>query len=1373
MDELDKRTAALSPAKRALLEQRLKVTGSRVEHKEIRRNIHQGPAPLSFNQERLWFLYQLEPDSPAYNLPTWLRFEGELNVAAIRRSVNEVLRRHEILRTRIEAVEGRPVQAVEAFTPLEIPLVDLSELPAQQREAEAKRLCMQEAQKPFNLARDLMLRAKLFRLEQYEHVLFLNRHHIASDGWSWGVLMRELETLYQAFSKEEPSPLRELPVQYADFAMWQRAWLQGDVLEKQLGYWRKQLDGAPASLELTTDRRPRATPNYCGALLSHDLPESLSLAVGELSRREGITLFMTLLAAFQTLLHRYTSRDDIPVGSVVAGRNRTEVEGLIGFFANTLVFRGDLSGDPSFRALLQRTRTVCMAAYAHQDMPFGELVKELQPERDMSHSPLFQVMFVLQNASVAGMTLPGLRVTATDWLDTGASKFELTLSLKESGNSLNASVEYRTDLFAAETIRRILNHYQNLLEGIAANPDARLSELPLLTEQEREQIVVEWNRTETEYPKQRCVHELFAEQATRRPDAAAVVYDNQKLSYRELDQRTNQLAHYLRTIGVGADSLVGICMERSMQMIVGILAILKAGGAYVPLDPSYPKERLGFMLKDAQARVVLSQEEFKDLLPQSDVTVISLDSQWEAIARYSTEPVDSGIKAQNLAYVIYTSGSTGIPKGVMVEHRGIVRLVCNSNYISFDSDDRVAQISNASFDAITFELWGALLNGASLVGISRATSLEPGLLGQAIAEQSISTLFLTTSLFNRITAECPSVFYKVDNVIIGGEAADAETVKRVLNTAPPRRLINAYGPTENTTFSTWYLANSITDSVPIGKPIANSRVYVLDEQLQPVPVGAAGELYVAGDGLARGYLNRPELTAEKFINNPLPEEPGERLYRTGDLVRWRADGELEFLGRMDQQVKIRGYRIELGEIESVLRQHERVKDCVVLAREDRPGDKRLVAYLVVKKKAEPNIVVGSFRNYLKSKLPDYTVPPHFVVLESLPLTRNGKLDLKALPGPELDRTDLLEEYVEPLAPMEKALSEIWAKVLGVERVGVNDNFFELGGHSLLAVRLFSQIEKSLGHKLPIASLFRAPTIAALAALIHEPDRNQGWSPLIAIQPQGDRLPFFAVHCGFGQVLFYRPLAQLLGPNQPFYGFQSQGLDGRPFKHTSMEAIASYYIEAMRGVQPHGPYFLGGYCTGGMIAFEMAQQLHAEGEEIALLVLFDAQNPARPPQRYTRVKRVKLRFQYGSRLAPSEQIRYFARQFDGHLKKWQERFKKMRYRMLNIDVDARVVPNEFRQLHVLLSLERARDAYKPRAYPGRIALFRATTPGEYFCYTADYIADLGWTKLAGGGLEIHHIPGDHVSMFGESNIGMTAEKLRGLLLEVSGNLGKLV
>jgi amino acid adenylation domain-containing protein len=904
------------------------------------------------------------------------------------------------------------------------------------------------------------------------------------------------------------------------------------------------------------------------------------------------------------------------------------------------------------------------------------------------------------------------------------------------------------------------------LEGIAANPDARLSELSLLTEQEREQIVVEWNRTETEYPKQRCVHELFTEQATRRPDAVAVVYDDQKLSYRELDQRTNQLAQYLRTIGVGTESLVGICMERSMQMTVGILAILKAGGAYLPLDPGYPKERLGFMLKDAQVRVVLSQEEFKDLLPQNDVRVISLDSQWEAIVRYSAQPVDSGTKPQNLAYVIYTSGSTGIPKGVMVEHRGIVRLVCNSNYITFDSDDRVAQISNASFDALTFELWGALLNGASLVGISRATSLEPALLGAAIAEQSISTLLLTTSLFNRIATECPSVFHKVRNVVIGGEAADVESAKRVLSIAPPRRLVNAYGPTENTTVSTWYLANSITDSVPIGKPIANSRGYVLDSQLRPVPVGVAGELCVAGDGLARGYLNRPELTAEKFVNNPLPEEPGERLYRTGDLVRWRADGELEFLGRMDQQVKIRGYRIELGEIESVLRQHEQVKQCAVLAREDRLGDKRLVAYIVVKKKAEPTIVGGSFRSFLKSKLPDYMVPPHFVVLESLPLTPNGKLNYKVLPEPELDRTSLVGEYIAPRTAMEKTLAEIWVEVLGTKRVGVNDNFFELGGHSLLAVQLFSKIEKTMGHRLPLASLFQAPTIAALAELILEADRDQGWSPLIAIQPHGDRLPFFAVHHGFGEILFYRPLTLLLGLNQPFYGFQSEGLDGTPFKRTSVEAIASYYIEAMRGVQSHGPYFLGGYCTGGVIAFEMAQQLRAAGEEIGLLVLFDAYNPVRRPRHYTLAQRLKLRFQYASGLASREKIRYFAYKVDrhlkGHLAKWQEGFQKMRYRALSMDVNAGVVPSELRQLHVELALKRARDAYQPRAYPGRINLVRSTTPSDYSYYSPEYTADLGWAELAEGGLEVHYVPGDHTSMFGESNIGVTAETLRGLL-----------
>ncbi|HEX3444412.1 MAG TPA: amino acid adenylation domain-containing protein, partial [Chthoniobacterales bacterium] len=893
MDELAKRTAGLSPAKRALLEQRLKATGSRVQHKEIRRSIHEGPPPLSFNQERLWFLYQLEPDSPAYNLPTWIRFEGELNVAAIRRSVNEVLRRHEILRTRIEAVEGRPTQVVEPFTPLEIPLVDLSGLPAQQREAEAKRLCMQEARKPFNLARDLMLRANLFRLGQSEHVLFLNRHHIASDGWSWGVLMGELETLYHAFSKEEPSPLAELPVQYADFAIWQRAWLQGDVLEKQLGYWRKQLDGAPASLELPTDRRAPATPTYCGALLSHNLPESLSLAVGELSRREGVTLFMTLLAAFQTLLHRYTSRDDILVGSVVAGRSRTELEGLIGFFANTLVFRGDLSGDPSFRDILQRTRTVCMGAYAHQDMPFGELVKQLQPERDLSHSPLFQVMFVLQNAPIAAMTLPGLRVTPIDWLDTGASKFELLLSLKQSGNSLNASVEYRTDLFDAATIWRMLNHYQTLLQGFAVNPDARLSELPLLTAQEREQIVMEWNQTETKYPKERCVHELFAEQAARTPDAVAVVHEERQLSYAELNAQANQLAQYLRELGVRPDDRVAICVERSLAMVVGLLAVLKAGGAYVPLDPSYPAKRLSYMLSDSTPKVLLTQSGLEGILKDVPATLPVLDLTakqvpWADRSTANIERAQLGLRPDHLAYVIYTSGSTGRPKGAHHIHRGLQNLLhWYIKEFGLSCNDALLVLTSHSFDLTQRNIFSPLLVGGRLYLASEP--FDPKSIVQLVARAQISMMNLTPSAFYSLVRTAKGgEFNRLRRVVLGGEVPQVEAL---LELAEPRpEFVNGYGPSECTGVVVFYRIPADLDqyrrrAVPLGRPILNTRIYILDVHCQPVPIGVAGEIHISGAGVARGYLNRPELTAERFVKDPFTTDANARMYKTGDLGR--------------------------------------------------------------------------------------------------------------------------------------------------------------------------------------------------------------------------------------------------------------------------------------------------------------------------------------------------------------------------------------------------------------------------------------------------------------------------------------------------------
>jgi amino acid adenylation domain-containing protein len=1098
MDELDKRAAALSPAKRALLAQRLKERGTTVEGKGIRRNIGQGPIPLSFNQEALWFLHQLEPDSPVDNLPYWLRFQGELNLSALQRCLNEVLRRHEILRTRIEAVEGLPVQVVDSFTPLEIPLVDLSELPAQQREAEAKRLCTNEAQKPFNLARDLMLRARLFRLEQSDHVLFLNRHHIASDGWSWGVLMRELETLYQAFSKERPSPLAELPVQYADFAMWQRAWLQDDVLERQLRYWQKQLDGAPASLELPTDRRGWATPNHCGALLSYDLPESLSLAVGELSRREGVTLFMTLLAAFQTLLHRYTSRDDIPVGSVVAGRNRTELEGLIGYFTNTLVFRGDLSGDPSFRILLQRTRTVCVGAYAHQDMPFGELVKELEPERAMSHSPLFQVMFLLQNAPVSAMTLPGLRVTATDRLDTGASHFELSLSLTESGNSLNASVEYRTDLFDAETIRRLLSHYQNLLEGIAANPDARLSELPLLAEGERHQLLVEWNQTQQDFPRNKCIQELFEEQVERTPEDIAVVFEEEELSYAELNRHANQLAHRLRKLGVGPEVIVGVFAERSVEMVVGLLATLKAGGAYLPLDPNYPADRLNFMLGDARPGLVLVQGSLAAKLPQYAGEVVFLEddfaaksdanptnrtqpenlAEWGTIARCPTRNPISGVSPENLAYVIYTSGSTGRPKGVMVRHRGVCnRLQWVQENLPLGSGDGMMLKAPLTFDVSVSEVFWPLMSGARLVVARGGLQGDGRYLIETICKQAVTTLELVPAMLaalleDKEVGRCSSL----RRVICGGEGLAADLQQRFFRALPHAELYNSYGPTEATIDVTfWKCELGAQDTnPPIGRPIANTQAYILDRAMQPVPVGVGGELHIGGVQVARCYLARPELTAEKFVPNPFGAG---RIYKTGDLCRFRSDGAIEFLGRMDQQVKLRGLRIELGEIEAVLKEHPAVRECVALVRQDKTGSSsKLVCYVVAR-----GVSPDELRQHARKTLPDYMVPSAFVFLEELPLTANRKLDRRALPEPEYQ----VEQFIEPQTPLQRQLATIWQDVLGVERVGLESNFFELGGHSLMATQLIARVRDKFKINLPLVKVFESPTVSDLSADIEQ------------------------------------------------------------------------------------------------------------------------------------------------------------------------------------------------------------------------------------------------------------------------------------------------
>jgi amino acid adenylation domain-containing protein len=956
----------LSAKRQALLEAMLQekgIVGSRASR--IPRRTATDAAPLSFSQQRLWFIEQLTPGTAAYNMPLALRLSGRLDLAALARSLNEIVRRHDALRTSFPAQEGRPQQRVAPSLSLVLPLIDLRSLPDGKRDAEFQRLAIEEARQRFDLARGPLLRASLLRVGAEEHLLLLTVHHIVADGWSLGVLFRELGTLYAAFVEGRSSPLPELPIQFADFALWQRNWLRGEILERQLAYWQQQLAGAPAVLSLPTDFPRPPAQSFRGARHWYSLSPSLTAALKQLSQSEGATLFMTVLAALQTLLARCTGQTDIVVGSPIANRNRTEIEGLIGFFVNALVLRTDLSGDPSFREVLRRVREVALSAYAHQDLPFERLVEELQPERSLGHQPMFQVVFSLLNAPKASMTFGGLTLSSLE-LDRGNTKFDLTWFMEEQDGALHGVLEYSTDLFEAPTIVRLVGHFQVLLEGIAADPDQRLSRLPLLTTRERQQLLtgVDWVSGPvvcSEAPEL-CVHQLFEVQAARAPEAVALVFESEQFTYAALNARANQIAHHLRSLGVGPEVRVGLCLERSLEMVVGVLAILKAGGGYVPLDPAAPRERLAFLLEDATISVLLTQQRLRDRLPARAAAVISMDDPAAPWSTASRENPVSAAGPDSLAYVIYTSGSTGRPKGVLVTHAHVARLfAATDSWFRVGPQDVWTLFHSIAFDFSVWELWGALMYGGRLVVVPYWISRSPEAFLELLSRERVTVLNQTPSAFYQLIQaeeETSDLPLALRLVIFGGEALSLPRLRpwfaRHGDAVP--QLVNMYGITETTVHVT-YRPLSAADlergaGSMIGVPIPDLRVYLLDRHLEPVPVGMAGELYVGGAGVARGYLDRPELTAERFIPDPFSDETGARLYRSGDLARWLADGDLEYLGRADDQVKIRGFRIELGEIAAVLAQHPGVRECVVLAREDPSepasgaGEKRLVAYIV-------------------------------------------------------------------------------------------------------------------------------------------------------------------------------------------------------------------------------------------------------------------------------------------------------------------------------------------------------------------------------------------------------------------------------------------
>ena len=941
------KTAGLSPAKRALLERRLKGTGAAAGATTIPRRSTSEPPPLSFAQQRLWFLDQLQPGTVAYNVPGTFRLAGQLDVPALEWALNEIVRRHEVLRASFPAVDGTARQVIADTLRLDIPTIDASHLDPAAREAQARRLVEEEVQQPFDLATGPVIRARLVKLAPDDHLLLLSLHHIVSDGWSVGVLRRELSALYQARVAGQPSSLADLPIQYGDFALWQRAWLQGAELEQQLGYWRRQLEGVER-LQLPTDHPRPAAQTYVGAIEILDLGPELTEAMKALTQKEGVTLFMTLFAGFSALLQRYTGQTDIVVGSPIANRTRSELESLIGFFVNSLALRTRPTPDTPFRTLVREVARTAHEAFAHQDVPFERLVEELQPERDLSRNPVFQVMFALQNAPSVALELPGLRLVPFQ----GAlltTRFDLELHVLERPGDLRAVLFYNTDLFEAATAQRLLAHYRALLAQAARRPDAAIADLDILEDAERQQIVVGWNDDGAPAPREAGVAELFAEQAAQTPDAIAAVYGGDEITYKQLNAQANRLARYLIRHGVGPDVPVGVLMDRSVDMLTGLLAVLKAGGAYVPLDPTYPADRLLFIVEDAGIQVVVCQQHHRSLLTAAaHVKSVAIDRERKEIG---TEPAtDPGIRVSpdNVAYVMYTSGSTGRPKGVAVAHRAIVRLVRDTNYIAIRPDDRIVQASNAAFDASTFEIWGALLNGAMIVGVSKDVALTPTEFADVLRRERITTLFLTTALFNQLAQDVPGVYTTLRHVLFGGEAVDPRIVRDVVRHGKPERLLHVYGPTETTTYATWELVTEVREdatTVPIGKPLSNTTLYVLDTRLKPVPAGVPGELFIGGPGLARGYWRHPMLTADRFVPDPCGSVPGARLYRTGDRVRWTRQGSIEFLGRADDQVKIRGFRIEPGEIEATLTAHRAVGDAVVMPRED-GGERKLVAYIV-------------------------------------------------------------------------------------------------------------------------------------------------------------------------------------------------------------------------------------------------------------------------------------------------------------------------------------------------------------------------------------------------------------------------------------------
>jgi len=1314
--------------------------------RSIPRQTDRNSLPLSFAQERLWLLERLEPGSPSYNRPLALRLTGALDEAALRNALQAIVDRHEILRTRFSAGTDQAVHVVASGCPLDLRFIELVVSDSAEGVAHARRLATEESLRPFQLEHEAPLRATLVRCDRQDHVLILVFHHMVFDGWSARVFQTELATLYRQFHNGESPSLPELPIQYADFAHWER---QKFALQKPIKYWEGQLSGA-VPLDLPTDRPRPSVQTHQGGCVSLILPENVANSLRVLARQENATLFMMLLAAFQTLLARYTGLEDITVGTPVAGRKWVETENLIGIFINLLVMRSDLSGNPTFRQFLVRVRETCRNAYSHQDLSFAKLVEALKPQRDLSTTPLFQVMFNLENLPESGTEIPGLHVEEFDF-ERPVADYELTLEVVPAGGQLKCYFTYNSDIFDRGTIERMAGHFRTLLEGILSSPDGQLASFPMLPFSEAHQMLVEWNRTEADYPRDATIHQLFTAQAARTPKAIAFFSENGNLTYREIDRRSNQLACHLLSLGAGPESLVGVCLERSLDAVVSLLAILKAGAAFLPLDPGHPPDRLAFMIADARIPAIITRRQWMPLVAGKDARVICLDRDKSRIDAQPKDHLIVPLGPDSPAYLLYTSGSEGVPKGVLGLHRGAInRFAWMWKNFPFQPGEVCSLKTSLNFGDSIWELFGPLLQGVPSVIISGETVREPAATVRMLALYGVTRIVTVPSLLRAMLYSFPDLGERLPRLklwVSSGEALLPGLCRRFYEAMPKATLLNLYGSTEVSADVTAYVVPPTLNErevVSLGRPIDNTKCYVLDAHLQPVPVGARGDLYVGGDGLARGYCNRPELTAKRFIPDPFSSLPGARLYRTGDRARFLPDGSLHYLGRADQQVKVRGYRIELKEVETVLLSHPQVLAAVTAVRKGRSEDNRMVAYIVAQELDDPP-APKVLRDFLKQKLPDYMVPADFFYLNALPLNSVGKIDRGALPA--LPHSTQVEGgYVPAKDLLEAQLVKIWEELLDARPIGIGHDFFELGGHSLLAARMMDRIEDAYGQRLPLTTLFAGATINHLAECLRSQNLAMAGVTIVPVNAEGFRPPFFFLHGGGG--LYCRKLSRLLGKDQPFYGVTTRDYDEDP-SLVSVEAMAEDTLKLLLQMQPHGPYLLGGYCHGGLVAYEIARQMEARGLEVGTVILLDVW----VPRYFGWLKRLVGCGGWLFRQESDTKTYLYARMRAFLVRATSARHLGIRAFLRTCGQKAKkdfltvATPSSSSPGQPHDSAERIADLryrgilmnYRPKPFFGRVVLLR--TQEADLSYPTDPTS--GWGSVAAQ-VEVHNLPGDHVT-----------------------------